>query len=463
MDRMEEYKMLLAEAETAPQALNFTVSRARARLRNEKHARFIGIPLGSVAAAFIVFVLMVNVSTSFAYAIGRIPLLKELAAAVAFSPSLSAAVDNAYVQPVEQEQTANGITMRVEYVIVDQKQLNIFYTLQSDVYSNPDIMPEILGSDGTDLEGFSLGYGHYGADDSPIRRITVDFTDNDMPSKLKLLCKVYDKGGAAASEHRQIDLYEEPVFEEPEYISNFEFLLEFNPMFTQQGEVIELNRSFDIDGQRLTVTTVEVYPTHMRINFADDEGNTAWLRGLSYYIEDEKGNRFEQISNGIVATGSPDSPMMRSHRLESTFFRESESLTLHITGAVWLDKARERVKLDLKNKTAEALPEGVAFESAVKSGDGWKLEFSAEARQENAHYQLFLTDYFGETGNKYSFNSWYSGAMSVWDEQTKEYTEVPGRFLVSFALKDYPYDTVLLSPDYTRTSTLAQPVVIQVK
>ena len=61
----------------------------------------------------------------------------ELAQAVAWSPSLSAAVENDYVQPIGQSQTVNGVTATVEYVIVDRKQLSIFYTLD---YA-PDLGP----------------------------------------------------------------------------------------------------------------------------------------------------------------------------------------------------------------------------------------------------------------------------------------------------------------------------------
>ncbi|MFR7893274.1 MAG: DUF4179 domain-containing protein [Dysosmobacter sp.] len=55
----------------------------------------------------------------FARACGRIPLLADLAKAVSWSPSLSAAVENDYVQPLRLSQSKNGITARVEYLIVD--------------------------------------------------------------------------------------------------------------------------------------------------------------------------------------------------------------------------------------------------------------------------------------------------------------------------------------------------------
>lgn len=88
MDRMEEYKALRDAPEELPPALEGAVARARARARRRRLWRRISAPAGSAAAVFAAFVLLVNLSTPFALACGKVPVLKELAAAVAFSPSL---------------------------------------------------------------------------------------------------------------------------------------------------------------------------------------------------------------------------------------------------------------------------------------------------------------------------------------------------------------------------------------
>ena len=71
--------------------------------------------MGSLAACFIAFVLLVNLFPPFARACGNVPSLRELALAGAWSPSLSAAVENDYVQPVGIVRTENGVTLSVEY------------------------------------------------------------------------------------------------------------------------------------------------------------------------------------------------------------------------------------------------------------------------------------------------------------------------------------------------------------
>ena len=61
MNRKEEYHALLSELEQLPPELEQTVERAvrrKRKLRNKR--RFWGIPVGSLAACFLGFVLLVN-------------------------------------------------------------------------------------------------------------------------------------------------------------------------------------------------------------------------------------------------------------------------------------------------------------------------------------------------------------------------------------------------------------------
>ena len=94
MNRNEEYQALLQELEATPPALDGTAERALRRRRRDRRLRLFGVPAGSLAACFIAFVLLVNLFPPFARACGNVPVLRALAQAVAWSPSLSAAVEN---------------------------------------------------------------------------------------------------------------------------------------------------------------------------------------------------------------------------------------------------------------------------------------------------------------------------------------------------------------------------------
>lgn len=63
---------------------------------------------------------MVNASPAFAISCAKVPVLRELAAAVAFSPSLRAAVEHDYVQYIGRTEGADRISVTAEYVIAPQ-------------------------------------------------------------------------------------------------------------------------------------------------------------------------------------------------------------------------------------------------------------------------------------------------------------------------------------------------------
>ena len=449
MNRNEEYQALLQELEPTPPALAGTTERALRRRRRDRRLRLFGVPVGSLAACFIAFVLLVNLFPPFARACGNVPVLRALAQAVAWSPSLSAAVENDYVQPMGQSQTENGITATVEYVIVDQKQVHIFFTLKGEGYESlsaemPEFTPRqhcaVLGADFRQEPGTLLHF-------------TLDYQDNDVPEGFTMAFAVTGETGTVAEDAPAApsrSILDEPEWEEPDILASFTFDLAFDPTYTARGELVPVNSTFQLDGQTLTVTEVEVYPTHVRVNVEGAADNTAWLKDLDFYLENEDGERFDSISNGVSATGDPDTPAMKSFRLESPYFADSTHLTLHITGATWLDKNRERVRADLKNGTVEWLPEGVTVQAMQHRENGWVLTFDVTAPAD-IHKQVFASRYYDEAGTKYDMDNF---GWSVLDD---------GHGEAYLPLRDYDQDTVLLELNWSHTTQAEVPVTIPIK
>ena len=80
MNRTMEYQSLLAELEVLPEQLNTTVERAMKRVRaSQKKRRLFSVPMGSLAACFALFVVMVNAFPTFAKACEDVPVLSALA------------------------------------------------------------------------------------------------------------------------------------------------------------------------------------------------------------------------------------------------------------------------------------------------------------------------------------------------------------------------------------------------
>ena len=474
MTRNEEYQALLQELEATPPALDGTAERALRRRKRDRRLRLFGVPAGSLAACFAAFVLLVNLFPPFARACGNVPVLRELAQAVAWSPSLSAAVENDYVQPIGQSQTANGVTATIEYVIVDQKQVHIFFTLEGEGYESLSAeMPEF-----TPRQHCSVLGADFRQEPGTLLHFTLDYHDSDVPDRFTMTFGVTGKSGKEefpdptpphAEQSPQDAMLEESPERVPDILATFNFDLAFDPTYTAQGEIVPVNSTFQLDGQTLTVTEVEVYPTHVRVNVEGDPDNTAWLEDLDFYLENEDGERFDSITNGIASTSNPDQPDQKSFRLESPYFADSAHLTLHITGAKWLDKDMERIRVDLANGTADRLPEGVELYSAERSGNGWLVQFSAPEEEEMHFHQLFSMTYYDAEGNEYSMDSrstmtepYIEGPIS--DEAFDAYRAAgEGRFFEILPLENYPYEEVWLCPTFSRTAQAEVPVTIPVK
>lgn len=452
MNRNEEYLALMQELEDTPHALETTVERAVKREKASRMRRYFYRPVLSLTACFTAFVMLVNIFPTFAKACEDIPILGDLAKAVTWSPSLSAAVENEYVQPIGKSQTVNGITATIEYLIVDQKQVNIFFTLEGDYDNLTGEIPEFIPEQrcGTSVNDFRDPPG-------TLLRYTLDYGEEDVPTGFTMTFGVTtymepDPETMAEPLENTRDFMLQPIEEEEEEIlAEFTFDLEFDPNFTAKGEIIPVNTDFTLDGQTLTVTEVEVYPTHARVEIQGAAENTAWLKGVQFYMENEDGQSFEPISNGVSATGDPDSPAMLSFRLESPYFAESEHLTLHITQTEWLDKELERVRIDLKTLYMDRHMEGVELLSAEKKDGGWILSFKVKRIKENHSFSVFGHTFYDAEGKEYHN---YSNASSWIDEE---------HFEEIIPLPDYPYDVVWLEPHFSHRSDCDPSVTVPIK
>ncbi len=300
-------------------------------------------PVAGLAACFAVFVLLVNFCAPVAYACSLVPGLRELAAAVTFSQSLTDAVENEFVQPMSLSQTDNSITAEIEYLIVDQKQVNVFYRLDSDKYEYLEAEPVVLNSDGDRPDSCGYHSTGLGLENGELRCLSIDFVDGDVPNSLRIKLNVYNND--IRDEHAAPEQDAEIIYEEPNYLAYFDFSLEFDPKFTEAGKIFPVNQTVILEGQAITISNIEVYPTHMRVDITESSDNTAWLKELDFYIETDRGMKFDPVSNGITATGSADSPSMVSYRAESTYFYEADHLKLVITGAKWLRKDMQSTHL----------------------------------------------------------------------------------------------------------------------
>lgn len=347
--------------------------------------------------------------------------------------------------------------MQIDYVIVDQKQLNIFYTIRAEDDGDYWIEPSLRNPDGSAMEGYSSISNLSQEANQSVRQISIDYAEGQVPDQFRLRCDIH-RNPAETDQPAETD--EWSPFETPQLppaVARFEFDISIDTRLTAEPEIIPLNQAIDLDGQTITIKQVEIYPTHVRLELIDDEANTAWLRAIDFYLSDQSGRHYGEINQGITASGTAEagSFFMPSHRIESPYFSDAKQLTLFIRRVTWLDKADVKARVDLINQTGENLPQGVKVHQAIRSNQGWEVSFSAPMREDNQSYQLFLSTYHDAIGQPYEYNS----AATTWYGEDLE----DNAFLTTLWLRDYFADIVYLTPHFSRVVEFDQPVVVKLK
>lgn len=456
-NRTEEYWTLVSELSQPPQELEGSVERARKRARRAAPLRRLAAPAASLAAVAATFVLLVNVSVPFALACSGVPIVRELAAAVAFSPSLSAAVAHDYVQYIGQSQTVDGVTVSLECAIVDPVQAVFFYSVDGGRFYT---IPKLTDENGQPIGGYATSSFYAGVDQrdgletmvlsftggktSLPDRFTMDMYFQPMPEENQASEPVAPSASALEDEPDELDPREDPN------TLRFTFDIALDPA-RSAGKTVEVGKWLELDGQRVLVDRLELYPTRTVVYLGEDKNNTAWLRSLKFYFTDEKGNVYDDTDGSLSASGEPGSRSFLTYYFQSFYYTRPEELTLCIEKAEWLEKGRDHVVLDLNTGACPGLPEGTEVHKVTRSGKNVSVEFHAPLERKGFG-QTFGGAYWDPRGIEHTFNQW--GAGDVYDEDTgkaKEAYEI-------LYLRDYPWDTVELELSYTSVSVYDEPV-----
>ena len=346
MNREQEHNALKQELISTTPSLDDVFTKAQARMRKRNIRNRVITPLSTCLAVLLVFVGLVNFSPAVAMAMEGVPGLQRLAEFVSFSPSLSEAVENEFVQGLELEQlVGDDVIMRVEYVIVDGQQIHIFYSLDSQVYTDLGVSVGARGASTTEIADCCLETWMTCCYEFIYARMFLAPQRGTKLNDLRQLTIGFEEGMQIPT----VVIWEGEVTEgnfiDARTIGRYMFTIVIEEVFAIQ-ESYEVNYSFILDGQGFTITTVELNPAHTRVNLDTDwENNTKILSRLIFYMKNERGERFDppkpesfDLINLPAGGADFDGPWrLEDHFLNTAFFSESESLVIVILGAEWLD------------------------------------------------------------------------------------------------------------------------------
>lgn len=256
---------------------------------NEQPKKMPQLALAGTFATIMVFVFSVNVSPSFATFISQIPFFDKLVESVTYSKSLSTAVDNEFVQVVGQTQNKDDVIITIQHLIVDQKEVNIFYTLGKLNWGTDkryEIRSELICVESGEMlesNNYMPTSGLRASEDRD-KLHHISYTLEDMPSELGVNFSVYEyddptphwtsffQFGSGNTEGTVTD-----TATEGQLLTEMTFILEFDPDFTDEGTFYEVNQQIEMNGQKFTITSLESYPTQMLLEVLADEDNSLFL------------------------------------------------------------------------------------------------------------------------------------------------------------------------------------------
>lgn len=461
MSRNEEYFALLSQLEQAPLPPTLADSVPRARIRAHRHSRRRGwqASLASLGGAAAAFVLAVNLSAPFALACGRVPILKELAAAVATSPSMKAAIAHDYIQYVGQSQTENGVTVTLEYLILDRSQLNIFCTVTGeDRYDSFQLNPTLSTPEGAPLEGWGISGESFTPGQLGGFSATLD-SNAILPEQLHLTVRVTAMERTSDTPAIPLDVPAAAHYDvEPRVIATLTFPLAVDKSRTGPGRQINIGQWVELDGERLQIRSLAIDATQARLTVVSDPNNSSWCEDLSFYLEDAKGKSYKAgawatSGSSYLSRGEDREDGQVDYYLESPYFDGAAPYTLHITGADWLDKAEDKrlVRIDLNTGTATGLPQGVTLiPGPCQPDESGRRQLIFLVPDDSRYHSRFSYAYYNGVGERHYFNS-------SWQSHSPEHE---GYHTEGFTLSDYPYDTVALELSHTRFTLLEAPLTV---
>lgn len=419
--------------------------------------------VAAVICTILIFVGVVNLSSAFASAAAKVPIMRDLVAAVSFDPSMKTAIAHNYVQLVKQSDKDNDYYLNVEYLVADQANLTVYYRLKgfSDHISFYQIDNEINDTAGMRLKGYNASWSLVN-DDNALWCVKFHFLEGALPEKVQLAVTVKEEQNDSAIPLQTTEdvmknsrnLISSLGEEKPAYetVAELQVPLVINHNSLFHVQTVHLNQTIEVAGQKLTIEKVERYPTQLRLLWQEDESNESLITSIMFALQGQKQGRWETIHNGASGIGMPGEA--RQTWLESNWFSEKDNYQLQIEGLSLLPKQQQPITYDYRTNTIANLPNYIRLKEATPCETGLYLNFEIQST-DSIVSSVFSTEYLDSNGTKQSMDS--QGASSGITDFEKGENHI---FKNDFVVKNYEKGPITLYLQWAPPQQLTEPIVI---
>ncbi len=467
MNRNDEYIELMHELQQTPDQLEDIAMNAISHAKRSKRISLsLKIPMLSFCFITAAFIMLVNLSPTAAFAMSKIPLIKDLVNAVAFDPNLKRAVENDYYQVIGDSQTQQKVTVSVDYMILDAGHISLFFHVSAQDKTGSYNF-DLLDDKGQVLPAVYSYDTMYESDQ--LEEIKIDLPEQEYHLSDKITFKIeitprdtsrYDGKSGNANP----SIASDTGFPDNNANSNmtklvdsslqtlsFSFILSPDKEFSQTSNTIDINQWITVKKQRIYLEQLTIYPSQARLFLKYDLNNSAVIEDLDICFQDEQGKQYTATTNGISSTGSENSQNISSLYYESSYFTKAKHLTLSINGISFIEKDRLYGDIHSESKTITNLPEGVSVDYMKQSGSTLTFTLKVKKQKTGGCKQMISSTYYDHKGLEYDFGSW----------STTSY-EDSDNYDVMYEIKDYVENKYKVNWIYAPMKALEEPITMNI-
>jgi len=414
----------IADDERVTDAIARGLERGKSKLKPRSRWR-IGIGTGAVLACIVlVLTISIRVSPVFADALRNIPGLAIFVELVEHDPMLKDIIDRELIQKVDQTVEKDGIRLTVEGLIADEQRLVVLYSSNATA-PNTKLRFSFFNEQNERLEGvMSYDYAGIGKTMSEPRG-AQDIIDLQLVS-----------GSVMPKQIRMEALIGETTL-------NLSFLIEHD-RFADLAREVELNQSYVIEGQKITIVSARVSPLQMALKVRYAPENSKRVTGfMGMTIKDERGEEWSWGSSYHLSEHEV------SYNFNSHYFKRPKKLLLKADG-IYLFPKDEKVVIDTEKKSIITAPDSrLSLVQVTNKKDHQLLEFLLsdldEMDKRNMTSDLLGQVFTDGLGNMHKLaevqNFTSVQIVSSRDSERTIFVPMPvGRFPqpLTFTVEDYP-------------------------
>lgn len=314
MNRREEFEQL--RYNHFPKQLdNIVDHQVKHYYRYQKTKTLIYKPLFSICLIVLTSLFIFNAFPQTAYACKGIPLLEDFAKTFCFDPTIKDCIDNDYAIYLHQTR-GNSEKLILEYMIVDETQTT-FYIKNNNIDQIEDVC-------------FIKGKGYSSSVVFDNEWIKIQFIYNDIT---------------------EIQFSDQLIFKSKE---EYCFDIPLDKIKINSSKEIKLNQEINVDGQKLIIQKIMIYPSITKIYIKENQNNTKELANIYVSIE-ANGQIYDNQINGISAQMNDG---YKVYMCKSPYF-QSGDFKVNIEGVTLTSSIYDHCQIDVSQKKITPLPKDV--------------------------------------------------------------------------------------------------------